>query len=296
MDYWPNTPTSYGWSLTCAKIDRLASWFTTAANRDAFSHLSHTFTHLNLDNATNADTTREIVFNQAWLKQVGISAGTFSPNGLIPPAITGMHNGDAIQAWITNGITQVVGDNSRPLLTNSQNPWWPYITTVASNGYDGLTVVPRWPTTIYYNCDLPSCTLQEWIDTSAGSGDFSNLLAYEVRTTSRYLLAMRQDPYMFHQVRALTTRYATLMFSNRVSNRQICAPRTFQAALSALYRANSACCKSGWRRSRRRWSGSPTGPSSLRSTTTLRCSSCSAWLAMVATQISRTIGLLMGPA
>lgn len=199
VNQWPNSPNSYNWTLTCAKIDKLASWFMTAANRDAFSHVSHTFTHENLDNATYSDVNEEITFNQAWLKQVGIAAGKFSPHGLIPPAITGMHNGDAINAFITNGITNVVGDNSRPVLTNPNNPWWPLTSTVAANGYDGLNIMPRWPTTIYYNCDLPACTTQEWIDTSSGSGDFSNLLNYERSTTSRYLLALRQDPYMFHQ-------------------------------------------------------------------------------------------------
>ena len=148
---------------------------------------------------------------------MGISAGTFSAKGLIPPAITGMHNGDVINAWMTNGITSVVGgmyeqslhamdradqssvDNSRSVLTNQQNGWWPLISTVASNGYAGLTIMPRWPTTMYYNCDLPACTLKEWIDTSKGSGDFNSLLAYEKFQTSRYLLSLRQDPYMFHQ-------------------------------------------------------------------------------------------------
>ncbi|TKA53780.1 hypothetical protein B0A49_12364, partial [Cryomyces minteri] len=204
VDYWPATLdgaplTYYNWTPQCAKIDKLLNWFTNTANRDAFSHISHTFTHLNLDNATYADTAKEITFNQAWLEQVGISGGTFSPNGLVPPAITGMHNGDTINAWMANGITQVVGDNSRPVLLNPTNPWWPLISTVSSNGYAGLTIMPRWPTTIYYNCDLPACTTQEWIDTSAGRGGFTNLLTYEKFTTSRYLLALRQDPYMFHQ-------------------------------------------------------------------------------------------------
>ncbi|KAJ9624482.1 hypothetical protein H2203_005217 [Taxawa tesnikishii (nom. ined.)] len=203
-NFWPATLdgeslVSYNWSLTCAKVDRLLTWFTNTANRDAFSHISHTFTHLNLDNATYSDTFNEITFNQAWLKQVGISAGTFSPNGLVPPAITGMHNGDAINAWMANGITQVVGDNSRPSLLNPTNPYWALISDMPSNGYAGLTIIPRWPTTIYYNCDLPACTTQEWIDTSAGSGSFTDLLDYERFITSRYLLALRQDPYMFHQ-------------------------------------------------------------------------------------------------
>lgn len=199
VDQWPRTPTSYTWSVACAQLDALATWFMTAANRDAFAHVSHTFSHLNLDNATYSDANKEIFFNVAWLSQVGISAGKFSANGLIPPAITGLHNGDVIRAWMTNNITIVVGDNSRSVLQNQQSQFWPLISTVASNGYAGLTIIPRWPTTIYYNCDLPACTTLEWINTSAGQGDFSNLLTYEKSTTTRYLLALRNDPYMFHQ-------------------------------------------------------------------------------------------------
>lgn len=144
-DIWPKTPTSYNWSLTCAQQDSLASWFMVTANRDAFAHVSHTFTHEALNNATYADANKEIFFNVAWMKQVGIyNAQRFSPAGLIPPAITGLHNGDVIKAWLDNNIKNVVGDNTRPVLMNQQNEFWPLISTVASNGYAGLTIVPRW--------------------------------------------------------------------------------------------------------------------------------------------------------
>jgi hypothetical protein len=120
VDIWPGTPTTYGWTLSCAVQDPLLTWFRTVANRDAFAHISHTFTHEALNNATFADANKEIVFNVAWLKQVGLyAAARFSPAGLVPPAITGLHNGDAIRAWMTNGIVNVVGDNTRPVLLNT---------------------------------------------------------------------------------------------------------------------------------------------------------------------------------
>jgi hypothetical protein len=82
--------------------------------------MSHTFTHEAENNATYFDIFREITWNQAWLTQSGLaSAAIFSPHGIVPPAITGLHNGDAIKAWMDNGITNVVGDNSRPLLRNT---------------------------------------------------------------------------------------------------------------------------------------------------------------------------------
>jgi hypothetical protein len=118
-DIWPATPVAYSWSLTCASNDALAKWFQTPANRDAFAHISHTFAHESLNNATYSDANREIFFNKQWMSQMGISAASkFSASGLIPPAITGLHNGDAIKAFMDNGITSVVGDNTRPVLKN----------------------------------------------------------------------------------------------------------------------------------------------------------------------------------
>lgn len=203
-DLWPATWVNYTWSLTCAKLDPVATWFNT--NPNTFAAVSHTFSHEELNNATYHDASREIYFNIAWLKQIGLwTSNKFSPSGIIPPAITGMHNGDAIKAWMDNGIKFVVGDNTRPVLRNTNNTFYPLITTVAGNGYAGLTVIPRWATTIYYNCDTATCTTNEWIATSGGSGTFTNLLLDAKTTNSRYLLGLHPDPYMFHQANLRTT-------------------------------------------------------------------------------------------
>jgi hypothetical protein len=184
-------------------LDALKTWFATTSNLNAFAHVSHTFTHEDQNNATYFDIYREISWNQAWLAQVGISKATkFSPKGLIPPAITGLHNGDALKAWLDNGIVNCVGDNTRPVLMNQVNEMWPLITTVAANGYAGVQINPRWATRVYYNCDLPACTVLEWINTSAGvaaNSDWNALLAIEKDTTARHLAGLHHDPYMFHQ-------------------------------------------------------------------------------------------------
>lgn len=117
---WPSTPAKYPYTTRCTNLDDLKKWWATPANLNAFAHISHTFTHEDENNATYFDVYNEITWNQAWLSQVGIASATkFSPKGLVPPAITGLHNGDAIRAWITAGIVNVVGDNTRPVLMNS---------------------------------------------------------------------------------------------------------------------------------------------------------------------------------
>lgn len=98
------------------------------------------------------------------MKQTGISAATkFTSNGIIPPAITGLHNGDAIRAWHDGGITNVVGDNTRPSLMNQKNEMWPLYSTVSSNGFAGMLIIGRWATNIYYNVSSPHFILSEII-------------------------------------------------------------------------------------------------------------------------------------
>jgi hypothetical protein len=197
---WAPNPTAYDWSTACTQLDALLNWWANPSNRDLYGHISHTFTHEEQNNATYSDIFKEISFNQAWLKQNGLDqAKWFTGNGIIPPAITGLHNGDALKAWWDNGIRNCVGDNTRPVLMNQQNPMWPYFTTVESDGFAGMQVNGRWATRIYYNCDLPDCTVQEWIDTSAGSGNFADLLAIEKADTMRHLFGLWHDGYMFHQ-------------------------------------------------------------------------------------------------
>jgi hypothetical protein len=152
VNLWPSTPVTYPYTTKCTNLDALKTWWAQTSNLNAFYHISHTFTHEDQDNATYFDVYQELTWNQAWLTQVGIAgAKYFSPKGLVPPAITGLHNGDAIRAWIAAGIVNVVGDNTRPVLMNTVNEMWPLMSTVASNGYAGVQITPRWATNIYYN-------------------------------------------------------------------------------------------------------------------------------------------------
>lgn len=180
-----------------------------ADNRNAFAHVSHTFTHEEMNNATTRDATLEIQFNRAFFEVTGIDQSPwYAPNSLIPPAITGLHNGDVIQAWMDNGIQYVVGDNTRDgvinsnpndNLRNSESEFYGLYTTASYNGRDGLFIIPRWATTIYYNCHSAECTFEEWKATSGGVGDFETLIEDARLTNTRELLSLFTDPYMFHQ-------------------------------------------------------------------------------------------------
>jgi hypothetical protein len=151
VDAWP-AGQQYVWSSQCTLLDPLATYFQDTSKRDAFGWVSHTFTHEDLDNATFADAFKEITFNQQHATILGIDkAAIWSPHGLVPPAITGLHNGDALKAFFQNGITNVVGDDTRPALVNPINPHWPIITTVSTNGFAGVQISSRGATRIFYD-------------------------------------------------------------------------------------------------------------------------------------------------
>ncbi|KAF3912741.1 hypothetical protein ABW20_dc0100351 [Dactylellina cionopaga] len=212
-DSWPADATNFSiYSLPCFKLDPLAVWLWTAVPaRTAFSFVSHTFTHLSLNNATYNDTYREMNWNLQYFKLINLAANNIlSLNGIIPPAITGMHNGDALRAMSDNGIWNAVGDNTRPVLRNPNSPYWPLITTVAANGFDGFQITPRFATRVYFNCDTAECTVAEWIATSSGQGNVYNLLQAEKASTSNYLLSLMHDPYMFHQANMRTSVNSTV--------------------------------------------------------------------------------------
>lgn len=118
-DLYPKTPTTYpNYASTCTSRDTLLTWWQDTTNLNSFGHISHTFTHEDQDNATYADVYKELTWNQAWLNAVGLNKATRFSNGIIPPAITGLHNGDALRAWKDAGVIRVVGDNTRPVLLN----------------------------------------------------------------------------------------------------------------------------------------------------------------------------------
>ncbi|KAF2008396.1 putative extracellular serine-rich protein [Aaosphaeria arxii CBS 175.79] len=223
-DLWDKKFKEYQWTKACSDLDPLETYFSDKQNMNAYFHVSHTFTHEDETNATYSDVVKEISWNQEWFKRIGFtdakSSPYFSPNGLIPPGITGLHNGDAIRAWLENGIKFAVGDNSRPILMNRvdrKSDFHPIVTNVKENGYEGAYIIGRYGTSIYYNCDLPKCDNDEWKAIAGGKGDFQTQLDYERDVNSKYLLGLRWDPYMFHQanMRISDTPKVTLLGKNK---------------------------------------------------------------------------------
>jgi hypothetical protein len=148
--------TVYNVTLPCVLMDPLGQYFQNPANLNGFAWTSHTFTHEDLENSTYYDTNIQMGFNIDHAAVTGINKATrWSSKSFIPPGISGMHNGDALKAFMDNGVLGSVGDSTRPVLVNQENNAWPVITTVANNGHDGFVIVPRWATRVYYNVYVP---------------------------------------------------------------------------------------------------------------------------------------------
>lgn len=103
---------------------------------------------------------------------------------------------------------------------------WPYFTTVEHDGFAGMQVNPRWATRIYYNCNSPRCTVDEWIETSHGTGDygngeFSDLLAAEKSDTMVRLLGLSHSPYMFHQANLHNVNVEPITINGNAGNYSI---------------------------------------------------------------------------
>ncbi|CAN0038719.1 unnamed protein product, partial [Choristocarpus tenellus] len=178
-------------------------------------------------------------------KAVGFYYGNENYNwySMNSPGITGLFNKYCLSSGADALMTCYPGDNTYlPGVTSvslvADNPFHPLTTTVSTNGYDGVTIVPRFATFIYYNCKNADCLVQEneWIrrvvcecenlDPSAPTGvslsysaytcgkcdgdiqsfgSLDNLIAWEKEATTRQILGGYRDKYMFHQVNVIPT-------------------------------------------------------------------------------------------
>jgi hypothetical protein len=116
---------------------------------------SHTFTHEDLNNCSYTDAYSELIYNRNFATAAGWSnLPTWSNFSMVSPGISGVFNGDALKAFVDAGYSSIVGDTSRPNIGNPINSRWPWITSISSSNYEGFSVIPRFPTAIYFNSSV----------------------------------------------------------------------------------------------------------------------------------------------
>lgn len=100
------------------------------------------------------------------------------------------------------GIFFVVGDNSRAELLPS-NIYHSLHSTLEKNGFDGMIIIPRHATNIFYDCSRVSDIVTEfnyhYSKQLGGPKTFDEIMQIEVTNAISSLLAFRYDPFMFHQ-------------------------------------------------------------------------------------------------
>ncbi|OUM66707.1 hypothetical protein PIROE2DRAFT_29580, partial [Piromyces sp. E2] len=165
---------------------------------------SHTFTHENLDNVSRSDVDNEIRLNIEIAERLGLKEKEYWSGGsIITPQISGLHNKDALEIFMKYGINSATGDLSRPAISNIENPYLPFYTTLESSNLEGFPIIPRTPTEIYYHCS----TREEdtWVynqiyhDYFGVDSTFDEILKRESERTTLLMTKLRHEAHQFHQ-------------------------------------------------------------------------------------------------
>ncbi|KAJ3196808.1 hypothetical protein HDU82_001653 [Entophlyctis luteolus] len=206
LTLWPSLSTlktNWGPALTADPLYQYFAPANSATTTSKFLWVSHTFTHEILNNNTYNDTNNEVTFNyrlasSAFMKLDGHAY--WSNKSMVTPGISGLFNGDALRALSDFGIKAAVGDSSRNKTMNSMRPlYWPMVTTLANNGFDGFVVIPRQSLNIYFNATNRNYNTLLYDTIYKTSASFSYIMNTEVQRNMRTLSLLAWYPAMFHQ-------------------------------------------------------------------------------------------------
>ncbi|CAM9095540.1 unnamed protein product [Ectocarpus sp. 6 AP-2014] len=211
----------------------------------SFYHGHHTLIHLSRDQLRESDCVTEDTGNVQIALMTGMwDSDNYNWRSMVSPGITGLFNENCLDSAAQNLMVCYPGDNTfdgtvpgAAILVNEDNQFHSIYSTVANNGYDGIQIVPRFATYVYFNCVSGDClvkeneyirrfvcectpldpsiadytctsTAAECIGTDGATdiqsfGDIEALFDAEASTTTRYMLTGRRDKYMFHQANVI---------------------------------------------------------------------------------------------
>jgi len=183
-------------------VDPDELYFKALEIQDNFYFLSHTWDHpCTLDTATYAFMVPELTENIAFFETFfpgGLANPLFTNNSMVTPCITGLFNGQVLEAMWDNGIYNCVGDNSQPDLQPSF-PYHGYYTTNATNNFTGIFVVPRECLDIDYDNVIPAQLVDEYNTEYNLTKTFEEIMVIERVYGIQDKVAFRHDPFMMHQ-------------------------------------------------------------------------------------------------
>src|SRR5581483_9263561 len=167
-----------------------------AVTQSEFKWISHTYSHLELDDVSYSQSRSEIRRNNERAEQ--LSLRNYSPASLVTPGHTGLENPQFLRAARTTGVRYLVADSSREGYRN------PSPNAGIYNRYQpGLLMIPRHPTNLFSNVSTPDEWLKEYYSTHRfvvkQDLTYAELLNAENQVLLRYLLKGDVSTLMFHQ-------------------------------------------------------------------------------------------------
>lgn len=165
-------------------------------NKSMFKWISHTYTHLNLDNVDYATALSEITKNNQAASNLGLPG--YNKINMVTGQISGLRNAQFIQAAYDAGIRYLVSDTSIP----SHRPASPNVGV--PNWIDPrILMIPRHANNLFFNVSTPA----EWTDEynhiyRAYWGrdlSYAEILDNQAELLLGFLLKGDVSPLMFHQ-------------------------------------------------------------------------------------------------
>eukprot|EP00127_Corallochytrium_limacisporum_P003511 Clim_evm139s149 gene=Clim_evmTU139s149 len=203
-DTWPTNYTSPDVEDLLSKDGLLRKSF---RRFHKFYWVSHTYSHLALNNISYYDAYGEVAANAELIDDLfaGAIPDNFSPYGIVSGQISGLFNGDNLRAWDDNGLMYAVGDNSYGEMLRPNGIHRGFYTSNERNGHAGIYVMPRHATNIFFPCDTIASEEALWNELYLGVYFdryyyIDDILAFESDAAAMNTMEGRRDAYMFHQV------------------------------------------------------------------------------------------------
>lgn len=165
-------------------------------NKSMFKWISHTYTHLNLDNVDYATALSEITKNNQAASNLGLPG--YNKANMVTGQISGLRNAQFIKAAYDAGIRYLVSDTSIP----SHRPASPNV-GVPNFVDPRILMIPRHANNLFFNVSTPA----EWTDEynhiyRAYWGrdlSYAEILDNQAELLLGFLLKGDVSPLMFHQ-------------------------------------------------------------------------------------------------
>ncbi len=165
-------------------------------NKSMFKWISHTYTHLNLDNVDYATALSEITKNNQAASNLGLPG--YNKINMVTGQISGLRNAQFIKAAYDAGIRYLVSDTSIP----SHRPASPNV-GVPNFVDPRILMIPRHANNLFFNVSTPA----EWTDEynhiyRAYWGrdlSYAEILDNQAELLLGFLLKGDVSPLMFHQ-------------------------------------------------------------------------------------------------